>query len=113
MFSSIRESRSELDRLSSNVDVMGKELEKLNSEILYWKSETDKRKIQLGEHLLDDPCDPDDRLWEQLAVREVDEARWRIARNPEVTMAIVTALVRDKQEAMVSCLCSFFGFIFR
>ena len=72
----MQESQKELDRLTATVDRLGHELERLNSEILYWKSETDKRKQQLGEYLLDDPCDPgDDSLWQQLVAREVEEAR--------------------------------------
>lgn len=39
-------------------------INRLNAEILFWKSETDKRKVQLGEYtLLDDPSDPNDVLW--------------------------------------------------
>ena len=65
------QSTAEIERLTSTVDILGVELERLNAEILYWKSETDKRKLQLGEHLLDEPCDPDDTLWLRLAAGEV------------------------------------------
>jgi hypothetical protein len=77
-------------------------LERLHAEILYWKAETDKRKVQLGEYLLDDPCDPDDSLWERLAAREVAEARLRVSNNPAAAMEIIMELVRDKQECLVS-----------
>ena len=78
------------------------ERERLNAEILYWMTETDKRKVQLGEYLLDAPCDPDDSLWEQLAAREVASARERIAADPLAAMGIIMELVRDKQECLVS-----------
>ena len=105
----MQESQKELDRLTATVDRLGHEMERLNSEILYWKSETDKRKQQLGEYLLDDPCDPgDDSLWQQLVAREVEEAREKMGGgssggvDPEVVaMALITELVRDKQEALV------------
>ena len=104
MLGAVQESRAELDRLTSTVDALGLEMERLNAEILYWKSETDKRKIQLGEHhLLDD--DADDGLWRRLAAREVAEARERVAKNPEIAMALITELVRDKRECMVSGVC--------
>ncbi len=74
----------------------------LNAEILYWKSETDKRKVQLGEYaLLDDPCDPNDVLWEHLAVREVNHVRERIAAG-EQAIDLLVELVRDKHECLVS-----------
>ena len=92
---------SEMDRLSLNVDKLGVELRRLNAEILYWKSETDKRKLQLGEHLLDDPCDPDDTLWERLAAREVAEKCAVVAKAPGMTAAIIMELVRDKQESLM------------
>ena len=109
----MQESQKELDRLTATVDRLGHELERLNSEILYWKSETDKRKQQLGEYLLDDPCDPgDDSLWQQLVAREVEEAREKMGGgsggvDPQVVvaMALITELVRDKQEALVDSLC--------
>ena len=78
------------------------ERERLNAEILYWMNETDKRKVQLGEYLLDSPCDPDDSLWERLAAREVASARERIAADPLAAMGIIMELVRDKQECLVS-----------
>ena len=108
MLGAVQESRAELDRLTSTVDALGLEMERLNAEILYWKSETDKRKIQLGEHhLLDD--DADDGLWRRLAAREVAEARERVAKNPEIAMALITELVRDKRECMVSGVCCALG----
>ena len=79
-------------------------INRLNAEILYWKSETDKRKVQLGEYqLLDDPSDPDDEsLWEKLVVvRYVDQARERIAAG-EDAIDLITELIRDKQECLVS-----------
>jgi hypothetical protein len=79
-----------------------REQERLNAEILYWMNETDKRKVQLGEYLLDAPCDPDDSLWERLAAREVAMARERIAADPCAAMGIIMELVRDKQECLVS-----------
>ena len=78
------------------------EIERLNAEILYWKAETDKRKVQLGEYMLDDPCDPDDSLWERLVAREVSLARERIAADPDAAMCVIIELVRDKQECLVS-----------
>jgi hypothetical protein len=79
-------------------------VESLNAEILYWKSETDKRKVQLGEYLLDDPCDADDSLWQTLAAREVAAARERVIGDPEAAMALIMELVRDKHACMVSRL---------
>jgi hypothetical protein len=79
-------------------------IEQLNAEILYWKSETDKRKVQLGEYLLDDPCDVDDSLWQTLAAEEVAEARQRVVGDPEAAMALIMELVRDKHACMVSRL---------
>ena len=77
-------------------------IDRLNAEILYWKSETDKRKVQLGEYaLLDDPCDPTDVLWEHLAAREVNHVRERIAAG-EQAIDLVVELVRDKHECLVS-----------
>ena len=76
-------------------------MEQLNAEILYWKSETDKRKVQLGEYLLDDPCDVDDSLWQTLAAEEVAEARQRVEGDPEAAMALIMELVRDKHACMV------------
>jgi hypothetical protein len=103
MLGAMQQSRQELDRLRTTVDTLGRELEKLNAEVLYWKSETDKRKLQLGEHLLDDPCDPnDDSLWQRLAAREVEAARERVSRTPETAMTLIIELIRDKQEALVS-----------
>jgi hypothetical protein len=78
------------------------DIERLHAEILYWKSEVDKRKVQLGEYILDDPCDPDDSLWERLVAREVELARERIAADPAAAMGIIIELVRDKQEYLVS-----------
>ena len=78
------------------------EIERLNAEILFWKSETDKRKVQLGEYLLDDPCDPgDDSLWQKHAACEVEAARERLTREPGCALALVMALVRDKQAFQV------------
>ena len=78
------------------------ETERLNAEILYWMAETDKRKEQLGEYLLDEPCDPDDCLWERLAAGEVESARARIASDPCAAMGIIMTLVREKQACLVS-----------
>ena len=81
-------------------------IDRLNAEVLYWKSETDKRKVQLGEYqLLDDPSDPNDEsLWEKLLVaRYVDQARERIAAG-EDAIDLITELIRDKQECLVIVL---------
>jgi hypothetical protein len=99
MFGAMQQSRQELDRLRTTVDTLGRELEKLNAEVLYWKKRgTDK---------LDDPCDDpndnDDSLWQRLAAREVEAAREKVSRStPEAAMALITELIRDKQEALVS-----------
>ena len=87
------------------------ELERLNAEILFWKNETDRRKVQLGEYLLDDPCDPDDdSLWQRHAAREVEAARERLAREPECALALVMELVREKHACQVwVSFCVFFS----
>jgi hypothetical protein len=78
-------------------------INRLNAEILFWKSETDKRKVQLGEYtLLDDPSDPNDDLWEKLAACEVAQARERIAAGEVDAVALITELIRDKQACLVS-----------
>lgn len=95
-------SSKEHDHLTASVNVLQRELERLNAEILYWKSETDKRKLQLGEHLLDDPSDPcDDSLWRGLVSRELEEMRAKVEQHPECTMTLIAELIRDKQECMV------------
>jgi hypothetical protein len=81
---------------------MSEMMEQLNAEILYWKRETDKRKVQLGEYLLDEPCEPDNSLWERYVAHEVEEAREKLANDPGLAMALIMALVRDKHECMVS-----------
>lgn len=109
MQSAQESSTKELDRLTATVDTLGRELERLNAEILYWKSETDRRKLQLGEHILDDPCNPgDDSLWLRLAAREVAEAKEKTAQDPALAMTLITELVRDKQEALVCFECLLF-----
>ena len=82
-------------------------VESLNAEILYWMSETDKRKVQLGEYLLDDPCEPEYSLWQRHADSEVAEMRKTV--SDENAMAIIIELIRDKHALKVRQLC---GFIF-
>ncbi len=81
---------------------MDAELARLNAEVLFWKAETDKRKELLGEHFLDDPCDPTgDSLWQKHAAREVEAARERLSKEPGCAVALVMTLVRDKHALQV------------